>query len=50
MQDLAKIVARAVEYEGEWPQIGGINGAELSMGEVIAIGERIRGEYCHGNR
>lgn len=45
-QDLAQVVARAVEYKGEWPVMGGINGDELSMGEVIAIGEKIRGKSC----
>lgn len=43
VQDLANIVARAVEYDGEWPVVGGIKGTELSLGELIAIGEKIRG-------
>lgn len=55
VQDVAGIVGRAVEFEGEWPVMGGINGCELSVKDVIAIGERVRGgappchsldEYC----
>ncbi len=43
VQDLAQVVARAVEYEGEWPVIGGIKGTELSIGQLLAIGEKVRG-------
>lgn len=39
VQDVAQIVGRAIEYEGEWPTMGGINGCELSVGDVTAIGE-----------
>ena len=42
--DMAQVVARAVEYEGEWPVNGGIQGTELSINELIAIGERVRGK------
>lgn len=42
-QDFAQVVARAVEYEGEWPLIGGIKGTEISIGELVALGERVRG-------
>ncbi|KAK4097675.1 hypothetical protein N658DRAFT_489026 [Parathielavia hyrcaniae] len=40
--DLVNIVVKAVEYEGEWPKIGGINGNTLSLAEEIAVGEKIR--------
>lgn len=43
VQDLAGIVARAVEFEGEWPTIGGIRGTQLSMNRIVALGEEIRG-------
>ncbi|KAH0431623.1 NmrA-like family protein [Colletotrichum camelliae] len=43
-QDLARIVALAVEYKGEWPLVGGIKGAEITMGQLIALGEKIRGK------
>lgn len=42
-QDLANVVARAIEFEGEWPVFGGIRGSELSVKEVIALGEKVRG-------
>ena len=43
-QDTAKVVALAVEYQGEWPIFGGIRGARVSMGQLFAIGERVRGK------
>jgi hypothetical protein len=42
--DLVNIVVKAIDYEGEWPKIGGINGHTLSFAEEIAIGEKVRGE------
>jgi hypothetical protein len=44
IQDLVNIVVKAVEYDGEWPKVGGINGHTLSLAEEIAIGERITGK------
>ncbi|KAK3297322.1 uncharacterized protein B0H64DRAFT_423529 [Chaetomium fimeti] len=41
--DMANVVARAVEYEGEWPVAGGIRGDDLTIGEIIKMGERVRG-------
>jgi hypothetical protein len=46
VQDLANVVARAIDFTNEWPVIGGIKGAELSMGEIISLGEKIRGSYA----
>ena len=43
VKDVAQIVAKAVEYKGQWPVVGGINGCELAVGEILAIGEKIRG-------
>lgn len=43
-QDLAKVVALAVEYDGEWPRVGGIKGSEITMGQLIALGEKTRGK------
>ncbi|KAM5356781.1 hypothetical protein ACJ41O_003427 [Fusarium nematophilum] len=42
-QDAAKVIALAVEYNGEWPTISGIKGADLTIGQLIALGEKIRG-------
>lgn len=42
VQDLAQIVARIVEYKGEWPVRGGIVGTTMTIREIIRMGERIR--------
>ena len=41
--DLAAIVARSVEYEGEWPEVSGISGNRVTVARVIEIGEKICG-------
>lgn len=47
VEDLANVVARAVDYEGEWPRIGGISGTTLTLSQLFAIGERVRGKsFC----
>jgi hypothetical protein len=43
VQDLAAIVTRAVEYDGEWPENGGISGNRLPVSQIIKIGEKVRG-------
>lgn len=43
MNDLANVVARAIEYGGEWPVIGGINGTTLSTSKFLEIGAKVRG-------
>lgn len=43
--DLANIVVRAIEYEGEWPVQGGIKGCEISIAEIIRLREEIREEH-----
>jgi hypothetical protein len=43
MKDLANVVARAVEYSGEWPVIGGIHGTTLSTTKLLEIGAKVRG-------
>ncbi|TKA48805.1 hypothetical protein B0A49_12255, partial [Cryomyces minteri] len=42
VQDLANVVARAIDFEGEWPVVSGIRGADMSIGQLIALGETIR--------
>ena len=44
VQDLAGVVARAIDYEGEWPVVGGIRGSRISIKELVALGEEIRGQ------
>ncbi|CZR60456.1 related to 2`-hydroxyisoflavone reductase [Phialocephala subalpina] len=43
MNDVANVVALAIEYEGEWPVIGGINGINTSTSKVLEIGAKIQG-------
>ncbi|KAK7185569.1 NmrA-like family protein [Paraphaeosphaeria sporulosa] len=43
VEDFAQIVAKAIDYEGEWPTNGGIRGSEISIGNLILLGEKIRG-------
>ncbi|KAK3898128.1 hypothetical protein C8A05DRAFT_47476 [Staphylotrichum tortipilum] len=43
VEDLVSVVVRAVEYEGEWPLVGGIKGDEITIGNLIKLGERVRG-------
>lgn len=43
VRDFCNVVARAVEYEGVWPIVGGIRGDELTVGQLIAVGEKVRG-------
>ena len=44
MNDLANVVARAVEYSSEWPVIGGIHGTTLSTTKLLEIGAKVRGK------
>jgi hypothetical protein len=43
VQDLTNVVAAAVDYEGEWPEIGGVKGNEVTDEVILEIGERVRG-------
>ena len=43
IRDIANVVAAAVDYEGEWPEIGGISGDEVSLRQVQEIGETLKG-------
>lgn len=47
VQDLANIVVRAIEYDGEWPVHGGVSGNELTIMQLIQLGERVRGGPFH---
>ncbi|KAJ5709555.1 hypothetical protein N7493_009846 [Penicillium malachiteum] len=43
VKDLRNVVVQAIEYEEEWPVDGGIRGDDISMGEYLAIAEKVRG-------
>lgn len=40
---MVNVVVRAIEYEGEWPVVGGIRGDRVTMRRLVALGERLRG-------
>lgn len=44
VDDIANVVAGAVDYQGEWPAVGGIRGDSITIGELLKIGERVLGE------
>lgn len=44
IRDFCNIVAKAVEHEGVWPVVGGIRGDELTVAQLIAVGEKLRGK------
>ncbi|KKY14169.1 hypothetical protein UCDDS831_g08384 [Diplodia seriata] len=44
VQDMAFVVAEALEYEGKWPVDGGIRGTQITMAELIRLGEKLRGQ------
>ncbi|XHG06158.1 hypothetical protein AWENTII_009363 [Aspergillus wentii] len=43
VQDMAKVVAEAIEYQGTLLEIGGITGSLISNFELIKLAETIRG-------
>ncbi|KAJ5748290.1 uncharacterized protein N7511_009986 [Penicillium nucicola] len=43
VKDLANVVARAIDFEGEWPVVGGIQGTNISLGQLLALGKTVRG-------
>ncbi|KAI0377878.1 NAD(P)-binding protein [Hypomontagnella monticulosa] len=44
--DLAAVVAKAVDYEGAWPKIGGIRGNRVTFSQIVEIGRRVRGSFA----
>lgn len=45
VQDVAKVVAEAIEYEGEWPKRGGIQGSSIKLSALMELLESIRGTF-----
>lgn len=51
MNDIANVVAQAVEYTGEWPVVSGIHGTDMSITQLLEIGVRARGKQLfHADR
>lgn len=46
--DTAAIVARAVDYGGEWPVNGGIRGNRVTFSQIVKLGEKVRGNESDG--
>ncbi|WEW59170.1 hypothetical protein PRK78_004639 [Emydomyces testavorans] len=44
IQDVAKVVARAIDYPGKWPEIGGMVGERIQMKSLIKLVESVLGE------
>jgi hypothetical protein len=44
IQDVSAVVAAAIDYPGEWPEIGGIRGGQITSAQLIKLGEEIRGK------
>ncbi|EFX06278.1 hypothetical protein CMQ_6599 [Grosmannia clavigera kw1407] len=47
VQDMAAVLARAVDFEGEWPEVGGIQGNNLAISEIVDVGKRLRAFRHH---
>jgi len=45
VNDLANVVVRAIEYDGEWPVVGGVKGTTLGQSKILEIGEKARGPF-----
>ena len=43
VQDIGGVVARAVEYEGDWPAIGGMRGSRVTIRKLLKTAEDVRG-------
>lgn len=42
--DIAGVVRLAIEYEGEWPEVGGICGQKITPREIQRATEKVRGK------
>ena len=43
VQDFAKVVARALDYEGRWPEDGGVVGDRIQQKDIVDLAEKYRG-------
>lgn len=44
INDVTKVIARAIDYTEPWPVVGGMVGTKTTTAELIRIGEKIRGQ------
>ncbi|KAF0639729.1 hypothetical protein FPSE5266_05437 [Fusarium pseudograminearum] len=45
VQDMSRLVAQALEYNGVWPTVGGMQGTVTTVSGLIALGEKLRGPF-----
>jgi hypothetical protein len=43
MKDLGNVVVLAIEYDGEWPVVGGVRGTTFADAALLEIGTKVRG-------
>ena len=45
VSDMVLVVAVALDYSKPWPEVGGIHRTQITIREIIALGERLRGPF-----
>ncbi|GKU09182.1 unnamed protein product [Fusarium langsethiae] len=45
VRDMSRLVAQALEYNGVWPTVGGMQGTVTTVPGLIALGEKLRGPF-----
>ncbi|KAF4535875.1 NmrA-like family protein [Lasiodiplodia theobromae] len=43
IEDMAAVVAEALDYPGKWPTVGGIQGSQITIKELVELGNKLRG-------
>lgn len=43
IDDVARVVGRAIDYPGKWPEIGGIVGHKIQTKDAIKLAEKVLG-------
>ncbi|KAI1099399.1 NAD(P)-binding protein [Jackrogersella minutella] len=41
VEDIAAVVAKAIEYRGKWPSVGGMVGSRVTIREMLHLGEAV---------
>ena len=44
VQDVAGVVAEAIDYEKQWPEVSGMRGNQILVSDFIKICEKVRGK------
>lgn len=48
VEDLAEVVARALDFVGPWPEVGGVRGSQVTVASLLSLGEDLRGKVTLG--